>query len=99
MAGKTCMVYITAGGRNGTIYTGVTSDPAGRMWQHREKVFPHSFSARYDCTQLVWYEVHEDIEAAIQREKRIKNWHRRWKLKLVEDFNPSWRDLSADVGL
>ncbi|WP_348984701.1 GIY-YIG nuclease family protein [Devosia sp. J2-20] len=96
---KVFLVYIMANRKHGTIYTGVTSDPAGRVWQHKNHVFKGSFTDRYDCDKLVWYEVHDDPEAAITREKRIKDWHRPWKDRLIEAMNPDWRDLSADVGL
>jgi putative endonuclease len=65
----------------------------------QEPLFNGSFTDRYDCDRLVWYEVHEDVTAAIEREKRIKDWQRAWKERLIEAMNPDWRDLSADVGL
>ncbi|UZK70651.1 GIY-YIG nuclease family protein [Sphingomonas sp. S1-29] len=90
-------VYIVASQRNGTIYTGVTSNLLGRIHQHRTKAF-RGFSAEYGCDRLVWFEVHETMESAIVREKRIKNWHRSWKLELIETDNPTWRDLALDLG-
>lgn len=95
--GKIYLVYIMANRKHGAIYTGVTGDPAGRVWQHKNHVFKGSFTDRYDCDKLVWYEVHEDPESAIIREKRIKDWHRPWKDRLIEAMNPDWRDLSDDV--
>ncbi|WDR07578.1 GIY-YIG nuclease family protein [Devosia rhodophyticola] len=96
---KIYLVYIMANRKHGAIYVGVTGDPVARMWQHREHMFEKSFTARYDCTLLVWYEVHEDAEAAIVREKRIKEWKRAWKERLIEEMNPDWRDLSPDIDL
>jgi len=90
--GGTIAVYILASGRNGTLYTGVTSDLAMRMSQHKHGVFG-GFSARYGCKQLVWYEPQIDMRCAIHREKQIKRWRRDWKLALIEAGNPEWRDL------
>lgn len=89
-------VYILASGRNGTLYTGVTSDLAARAWQHREKV-AEGFTKKYDVRYLVWYENHGSVEAAIIREKQIKKWKREWKINLIEEFNPAWRDLYEDI--
>jgi putative endonuclease len=97
--GKIYLVYIMANRKHGALCTGVTGNPAGRVWQHKNHAFKDSFTDRYDCDMLVWYEVHEDVVAAIQREKRIKDWHRPWKERLIEAMNPDWRDLSADVGM
>lgn len=85
-------VYIMASERNGTLYTGVTSDLLVRVAQHKEGTFG-GFTEKCGCKMLVWYEQHDDIEAAIQREKRIKEWKRLWKLRLIEDMNPDWDDL------
>ncbi len=90
-------VYIAASRRNGTIYTGVTSGLPGRIYQHRTKSIP-GFTARHGCNRLVWYEAHAEMESAIVREKRIKEWKRAWKLELIETFNPTWRDLAEDFG-
>lgn len=85
-------VYILASKRNGTLYTGVTSDLVARIWQHRNEI--HSgFTQKYGCKLLVWYETHDDIAAAIEREKKLKRWQRKWKLELIEAQNPDWRDL------
>jgi len=89
-------VYIMANKRNGTLYTGVTSDLVARVNQHRESVVP-GFSARYGCKTLVWYEQHETMESAIGREKQIKAGSRKRKLVLIEAVNPSWRDLCEDL--
>ncbi len=89
-------VYILASRRNGTLYTGVTSDLEGRIWQHKHEVLP-GFSRKHDCKLLVWFETHNDIAEAIRREKQIKRWHREWKLRLIEEGNPQWRDLWLDI--
>ena len=89
-------VYLLASDRNGTLYAGVTSDLIGRIWQHREHVI-EGFSARHGVTRLVWYELHPTMESAIQREKRIKKWNRAWKVRLIDEMNPSWRDLWPDI--
>ena len=90
-------VYLLASGFHGTLYTGVTSQLLGRVWQHREEV-TGGFTRRYGVKRLVWFEVHETMESAIRREKSIKRWHRRWKVELVEAENPTWRDLAEDFG-
>ena len=95
--GKVLIVYIMASMKGGTLYTGVSGNPAGRIWQHKNHVDPKSFTAQYRVERLVWYEVHEDPTAAIQREKRIKQWQRAWKMRLIEEMNPTWRDLWVDV--
>ncbi len=90
-------VYMLASGFHGTLYTGVTSDLPGRIWQHREEVTP-GFTARYGVKRLVWFEVHNSMEAAIAREKSVKRWRREWKIELIERDNPRWRDLAEDLG-
>jgi putative endonuclease len=85
-------VYILASQRNGTLYIGVTNNLVRRTWQHREDVVD-GFTSKYGVNMLVWYEVHESIEAAITREKQIKKWNRAWKLRLIEESNPNWQDL------
>ncbi len=94
---RTPAVYIMANARNGTIYTGVTSDLPGRAYQHRTGAI-EGFTKRYGCKLLVWYEVHNEMESAILREKRIKEWKRAWKIDLIERENPTWRDLAEDLG-
>jgi putative endonuclease len=89
-------VYILASDRNGTLYTGVTSDLLARTWQHREHLVD-GFTKRYDVTMLIWYELHATMDTAITREKRIKKWNRVWKLRLIQEANPHWRDLWADI--
>jgi putative endonuclease len=90
-------VYLLASGFHGTLYTGVTSDLPGRIWQHREDVV-RGFTSRYGVKRLVWFEVHETTESAIRREKSIKRWQRQWKFELIEAENPTWRDLAEDFG-
>jgi len=89
-------VYILASERNGTLYIGVTSDIVQRVWQHKND-FVEGFTRRYRVHTLVWYEAHETMESAITREKALKNWHRKWKLRLIERDNPGWRDLFAEL--
>ena len=88
--------YIMANKPNGTLYTGVTSNLIQRAWQHREGVVP-GFTKRYGCKLLVWFEMHETMEAAIVREKRIKGGSRNSKLALIEAANPYWTDLYDDI--
>ncbi len=85
-------MYIIASKHNGTLYTGVTSNLPGRVWQRRNGTFD-GFSKRYDCKLLVWFEAHETMEAAITREKQIKEWQRAWKLRPIEEANADWDDL------
>jgi len=89
-------VYILASQRNGTLYIGVTSDLPGRIYEHREGLVP-GFTRRYGVKYLVWYENHSRIEDAIQREKNLKRWLRKWKLKLIETSNPNWHDLYTEM--
>jgi putative endonuclease len=85
-------VYILASKRNGTLYIGVTSDLVKRIWEHKNDTVA-GFTNRYGVHQLVWYELHENMESAIVREKRLKEWKRVWKLELIERTNPDWDDL------
>jgi len=89
-------VYIMANRRNGTLYTGVTSDLVQRVWQHRESMIP-GFRCRYGCVMLVWYELHGDMTAAIAREKQIKGGSQKRKLALIEAMNQPWRDMYEDL--
>lgn len=86
-------VYMMASARNGTIYIGVTSDLPNRVIRHRDGTFG-GFTARYGCKMLVWFEQHAEIETAIRREKQMKEWRRAWKLRVIEEMNPEWNDLS-----
>ena len=85
-------VYMMASKRNGTIYTGVTSDLVKRVWQHKSGEMP-GFTSKYKVNQLVYYEIHTDVREAIKREKNIQAWKRNWKLQLIEQNNPNWSDL------
>jgi putative endonuclease len=89
---KSPFVYIMASKRNGTLYTGVTSDLVKRVWEHREGRVD-GFTKRYGVKRLVYFEPHGDMYAAITREKQIKKWSREWKVRLIEAMNPEWRDL------
>jgi len=89
--------YIVASQRNGTLYTGSTDDIRKRSYEHREKVRP-GFTAKYGVSILVWYEQHESRESAFRRERQIKEWRRVWKLRLIEEDNPTWRDLYEELG-
>jgi putative endonuclease len=89
-------VYILASARNGTLYMGVTSYLVQRIWQHKNHVMD-GFSQRYGVDQLVWFETHSSMEAAILREKQIKSGSRKRKLDLIETMNPDWRDLYEDI--
>ena len=82
--------------RNGTLYSGVTSNLIQRVWQHREGVV-EGFTKRYSCKLLVWYELADTMEAAILREKQLKGGSRAKKLALIETMNPEWRDLFEDI--
>ena len=90
-------VYLLASHRNGTLYTGVTSNLPARLMQHRDGA-DRGFTRDYGIKRLVWFEVHEAMASAILREKRIKKWLRAWKIALIEESNPDWRDLAIDLG-
>lgn len=89
-------VYILSSQRNGTLYVGSTADLVRRVWEHKNKVI-HGFTEKYNVNQLVYYEIHELYVEAATREKRFKNWCRQWKLNLIEEFNPTWRDLYEEI--
>ncbi|HEY8158330.1 MAG TPA: GIY-YIG nuclease family protein [Methylobacter sp.] len=91
-------VYILASGPNGTLYIGVTSNLIGRVYQHRQNLVP-GFTQRYSVHHLVWYEVHEQMESAILREKHLKNWSRVAKKRLIELHNSQWQDLWPGLAL
>jgi putative endonuclease len=96
MMPKRPCVYILASQRNGTLYVGVTSVLARRVWGHRSNVIT-SFVRDYSVYRLVFIEFHETMADAILREKRIKKWRRAWKLELIERHNPQWRDLYDEL--
>ncbi|PIP36119.1 MAG: hypothetical protein COS92_04190 [Desulfobacterales bacterium CG07_land_8_20_14_0_80_52_14] len=89
-------VYILASKRNGTLYVGVTSDLPKRVWEHKNNLV-EGFTKRYRIHILVWYELHNNMESAILREKRIKGWKRSWKLRLIESINRDWQDLYHSI--
>ena len=89
-------VYILASKRNGTLYIGVTNNLVRRVWEHRNDM-ADGFTKKYGVHRLVYYEQTESVEAAIQREKRLKKWDRADKIRLIEGFNPEWRDLYEEV--
>ena len=89
-------VYIMASQRNGTLYIGVTNDLVRRIYEHRNGAVD-GFTKWHRVKVFVFFEVHESIESAIQREKSLKRWDRRWKLDLIERDNPTWRDLWEDI--
>ena len=93
---KQYFVYILASKRNGTLYTGMTSKLSDRITQHRNGL-GSTFTARYRVHRLMYYESYDDPSEAIRREKNIKAWKRAWKVRLIEESNPYWEDLSAKL--
>lgn len=93
---KQYYVYILTNKSNKVLYIGVTNDLIRRMFEHKNKLI-EGFTEKYNLVKLVYYEVTNDIESAIKREKQLKNWHRDWKINLITQFNPDWKDLSEDL--
>jgi putative endonuclease len=93
---KAAYVYILANAPYGTLYVGVTSDLVKRVWEHKSG-FVDGFTKKYEVRRLVWYEQHASIVEAIARKKRIKRWHRDWKVNLVQAMNPTWDDLYEKI--
>lgn len=93
---KSPYVYIMANDRYGTLYIGVTSDLIKRVWEHKEGVVD-GFTKKHEVKQLVWYEAHEDMMSAIIREKQLKKWNRDWKVNLIQETNPDWKDLFGSI--
>ena len=89
-------VCILASHYSGTLYVGVTSDLVKRIWEHKNDIV-EGFTKRYRVHTLVWYEVHETMESAIRREKAVKAWKRQWKVTLIENENPDWKDRYAEL--
>ncbi len=89
-------MYILASKLNGTLYIGVTSSLVQRVWQHRHGLLA-GFTKRYGIRRLVWHEAHDSMQAAIGREKALKEWKRAWKIRLIEEANPDWQDLSEEL--
>ncbi len=92
---KTCAVYIMTNYSQSSLYIGVTSNLQKRVWEHKNKVVA-GFTKKYNINRLVYYELTDSIEAAINREKQLKRWHRDWKINLIKEMNPEFRDLSLD---
>ncbi len=93
---KRPVIYIMTNKRNGTLYTGVTSNLVKRVHEHRNGVVA-GFARKYGCNQLVYYETHENMDSAISREKQIKAGSRKKKIALIENMNPNWNDLHDDI--
>jgi len=89
-------VYILANRPDGTLYIGVTGDLIRRIWQHKKKIL-EGFTKKYGINKLVYFEEYGDIDLAIHREKRLKEWQRKWKISLIEKNNPTWRDLYDEI--
>ena len=89
-------VYVLASKPHGTLYIGSTSDLVRRVWDHKVKAVP-GFTAKYGVDRLVWFERHDTLEAAMIRERRIKDWKRSWKIQLIEQDNPQWIDLYPGI--
>ena len=89
-------VYIITNTFNTVLYIGVTSDLYSRMIEHRNKMYPKSFTAKYNCNKLVFFEMYSTIDEAIGMEKRLKKWNRAWKNRLIEKSNPMWIDLFSE---
>ena len=96
MPPKQPCVYMMASRKNGTLYIGVTSDVVRRVGEHREGITP-GFTSRYQVSRLVWYELHGTMAEAIAREKALKEWKRAWKIRIIEEFNPGWKDLFEEM--
>lgn len=90
------MIYILASQRNGTLYIGVTSDLVKRIWEHKNST-TGGFTQKYSVHNLVYFELHQDMVSAINREKQLKKWNRGWKLRLIEEKNPDWKDLWDEI--
>jgi putative endonuclease len=89
-------IYILASERNGTLYIGVTSDLVKRIWEYKNNLVK-GFTKRYNVHSMVWYELHDNMDSAIEREKNLKEWKRAWKIKLIEEDNPKWSDLYNSI--
>lgn len=96
MSSKYCFVYILTNRKNGVLYIGLTNNLKRRIYEHK-KGMVEGFTKKYHLKSLVYYEVFEDINQAILREKRIKKWKRDWKIKLIESKNPQWQDLYLKI--
>ena len=88
-------VYILSNKKNGTLYIGVTNNLERRIFEHKHKLI-EGFSKKYNLTKLMYFEIFQHIDEAIKREKRLKKWKREWKINLIEENNPDWKDLASD---
>ena len=93
---KTYYIYILASKRNGTLYIGMTNDIVRRVYEHKNGLV-EGFTKKYGVNKLVYYEQVENVESTIQREKRLKTWHRGWKIRLIEETNPNWENLYEHI--
>ena len=93
---KQYYVYFTTNKNNNVIYVGVTGNLLQRICQHKNKIFA-GFTKKYNVDKLVYYEIYNNIEDAIRREKQLKNWHREWKMRLIEEHNPEFNDLYDNI--
>jgi putative endonuclease len=93
---KEYYVYILAGRKNGTLYTGITENLIKRVYEHKSKII-EGFTKKYNITILVYYEIFNSVTSAITREKQIKKWNRQWKIGLIEKSNPNWKDLYPSI--
>ncbi len=89
-------VYILASKKNGTLYVGMTEDIGKRVVRHKGRQ-ANEFTAKYDVLKLVYYEKHKSMEEAVKREKQLKKYNRRWKIRLIEQLNPTWEDLFSKI--
>jgi len=89
-------LYILTNRYNEVLYIGMTNNIIRRMFEHKNKLV-EGFTQKYNLTKLVYYEIATDVKSAINREKQLKNWHREWKINLITEFNPEWKDLSKEI--
>ena len=90
-------IYILTNYTNNVLYIGVTSELYFRILEHKERKYPTSFTSKYNCNKLIYYEYFTTIEEAIHREKQLKKWRRNWKITLIDNFNPFWEDLTITI--
>ena len=90
-------IYILTNYTNNVLYIGVTSELYFRILEHKERKYPTSFTSKYNCNKLIYYEYFTSIEEEIHREKQLKKWRRNWKITLIDNFNPFWEDLTITI--
>ena len=93
---KQYFVYVLTNKSNKVFYIGVTNNLERRMYEHKNKLID-GFTKKYNLTKLIYFEATNDVNSALKREKQLKNWHRDWKIKMINDLNPGWKDLSVDA--